>query len=78
MSEKLKPYLTTDDPKDKKCLICGKTLGFNAQNITERGWTALKSNAKEWSEIKLNPGDEYYKFTQQSCWEGYCFRQKTS
>ena len=62
MSQKLKPYLIADGSSE--CLLCGKSLGDDVSNITQRGWNTLQADAKAWSEIQLKPGDKYFELTQ--------------
>ena len=61
MSEIPNPFLSADE---ERCLICGGSLAGDSSLITQSGWPSLQKQAREWSSISLNPGDEFYEFTQ--------------
>ena len=64
MSDKLKAYLQVDNGDDL-CLICGKELGKDSVVISksETAWTNLKTHAKAWSEVPIEPGEKIFEFT---------------
>ena len=59
----MKPYPKVNNDNDELCLVCDKLLGNDYSVISNSGWANIKSHAKEWSEIPIDPGEEYYGFT---------------